>query len=131
MSPQNPTGPHDMTDPAPDPKVSGQAALDALQATQDQAEAAFENIHNSQQARAAAFDLKTKTFELLTTVNQDLIDADTIDLQAAAEDLSPGIKDLEDLKTKIEAIDKDFAEAATILTDLGKAITALNAIKPI
>lgn len=108
-----------------DPK---QAAYDVLNALLTTSAAAAINPANTQEARDAAFDLRTATAAQLDALDQAVFTGNTIDLQAASSAMTPGMKDLKALQERIFEIGNDLKEIASILTGIDKALTELAAL---
>ena len=115
------------TDPtaAPDPK---QPSLDALNALMVSSEAAGLNSTNTPAAQAAAW----KTYDAAVAQKEalDLVPftGNTVQLQAAAAAMTPGMNQLNDLKKQIGALGDDFKEGAAVMGDIDKAVSALSAL---
>ncbi len=120
MSTQSPAPPD-----AADPK---QAAYDALNDLLAQSTAAANNKDNTKQARDAAFSLRTATAAQLDALDQAKFTGNTVDLQAAEEAMSPGMKQLQELQTQIEALGNELKEATSILTGIDKVIAELGGL---
>jgi hypothetical protein len=110
---------------AADPK---QAAYDALNALLATAAAAANNPANSQAAQDTAFALRTATQKQLDALDLAVFTGNTVDLQAAAAKLTPGMTDLKALQTKITELGNDLKESASILGWIDKALTELTVL---
>jgi hypothetical protein len=109
---------------AVDPK---QAAYDALNDLLNTATAAANNPANTQAARDAAFALRTATSAQLDALDQAVFTGNTVQLQAAAAEMTPGITQLKTLQIQISALGNSLKEAASILSGIDKAVTELGA----
>jgi len=108
---------------AVDPK---QAAYDALNNLLNTATAAANNPANTQAARDTAFALRTATSAQLDALDQAVFTGNTVRLQAAAAEMTPGITQLKALQTQISALGNGLKEAASILSGIDKAVTELG-----
>lgn len=114
------------TDPAAsDPK---QASFDALNALLASSTAAANNRDNTPAAQDAAWATRTATVTELEALDLAVFTGNTIQLQAAAASMKPGIDQLKALQKQISALGNDFKEAATILADIDKAASALSGL---
>ncbi len=114
--------------PSPDADDPKQAAYEALSALLDTATAAANNPANTKAAQDAAFALRTTTAAQLDALDQADFTSHTVALQASAAELSPGITELEALRTQIKALGNDLKEAASILSGIDSAIAELKVL---
>ena len=108
---------------AADPK---QAAYDALNDLLNTATAAANNPANTQAARDTAFALRTAISAQLDALDQAVFTDNTVQLQAVAAEMTPGITQLKALQTQISALGNGLKEAASILSGIDKAVTELG-----
>jgi hypothetical protein len=113
-------------DPSDGAAGSAQAAFDKLNALLASADAAAINPANTKEARDAAFDLRTATSAQLDALNQAVITGNTVQLQAAADEMKPGMEELKELKKKIEGIGNGLKEATAIISGIDSAISELG-----
>jgi hypothetical protein len=110
------------------PDAVKQSAYTTLTNLYNTAQAASNNPSNSAAARDAAFDLMSATSTQLDALDQAAFSANTIDLQAAAAAMAPGVAQLKALQSKIAALGNDFQESGAILSGIDKVIGELTAI---
>ena len=114
------------TDPAAlDPKQPSFAALNTLLASSN---AAALNPANTQAARDAAWATRTATAQQLEALDLAVFTGNTVQLQAAAASMTPGMDQLKTLKKQISALGNDFKEAATVMADIDQAVAALSGL---
>ena len=122
-----PTDPAATPDPAaaPDPKQPSLAALNALMAS---SKASGLNSANTDAAKAAAW--KTYDAAVAQVAALDLVPfiGNTVQLQGAAAAMTPGMKQLTDLKKQISDLGNDFKEAAAVIGDIDQAVAALGGL---
>jgi hypothetical protein len=109
---------------AVDPKL---AAYDALNDLLNTAAAAANNPANTQAARDTAFALRTAISAQLDALDQAVFTDNTVQLQAVAAEMTPGITQLKALQKQISALGNGLKEAASILSGIDKAVTELGA----
>jgi capsule polysaccharide export protein KpsE/RkpR len=100
-----------------DPKQAAFAALNALLAT---ATAAATNPDNTQEAQDKAFDVRTEVVAQLQALNLAVFTGNTVQLQAAGDEMAPAMTQLKALKTQIETLGNDLKEAAAIMSGIDK-----------
>jgi hypothetical protein len=110
---------------ATDPKQPAYDALNQLLAT---ARAAANNPANTQAAQNTAYALEEAISAQLDALDQAAFTGNTVTLQAAATAMAPGIAQLKQLQTKIEALGNDLQEAASIISGIGKAAGELSVL---
>jgi len=110
---------------APDPK---QAAYDALNVLLNTATAAASNPANTPAAQNVAFALRTAVASQLDELDLAVFTGNTVQLQAAADEMKPGMTQLKTLQTQIAALGNDLKEAASILSGIDKAVAELGAL---
>ena len=114
------------TDPAvPDPK---QPSFDALNALLTSSTAATNDRNNTPAAQDAAWATRTATASQLEALDLAVFTGNTVQLQAAAASMTPGMDQLNALKKQISGLGNDFKEAATVMGDIDKALAALSAL---
>ena len=122
-----PTDPAATPDPtaAPDPKQPSLAALSALMVS---SKAAGLDSNNTPAAQAAAW--KTYDAAVAQKAALDLVPfiGNTVQLQGAAAAMTPGMKQLTDLKKQIGDLGNDFKEAASVIADIDQAVGALSGL---
>jgi hypothetical protein len=110
---------------AADPK---QAAYDALNALLATATAAANNPANTPAAQDTAFDLRNEVTAQLQALNLAVFTGNTVQLQAAGDEMTPAMTELKALKTKIEALGNDLKECASILSGIDKVAGEFTAL---
>jgi hypothetical protein len=113
------------SDPAADPK---KPAFDALNDLLKTATAAASNPANTKAAQDEAFAVRTATSDQLQALDLAVFEGNTGKIEAAGSELDPGINQLKDLRTKIDAIGNGLKEAATIISGIDKAVAELSAL---
>ena len=108
-----------------DPK---QLAFDALQALLSSSTAAASNPANTKEARDAAFDLRATVADQVEALDVAVFNGNTIQLQAAASTLNPGMEQLKALEVRIKKIGNDMKELASITTQIDSALEKLAAL---
>ncbi|MGA2048732.1 MAG: hypothetical protein ABSG96_13610 [Terracidiphilus sp.] len=108
-----------------DPK---QAAYDALNAVLAAADAAAANPANTQEAQNIAFDLRTEVAAQLQALNLAVFTGNTVQLQAAGDEMAPAMTQLKALKAKIEALGDALKEGAAILSGIDKIAGEFGAL---
>ena len=130
MPPTDPAATPDPTaapDPAaaPDPKQPSLAALSALMAS---SKASGLDTANTPDAQAAAWKTYDAAVAQKEAVDLAVFTGNTVQLQAAAAALTPGMKQLTDLKKQIDALGNGFKEAAAVIGDIDQAVAALSGL---
>lgn len=102
-----------------------QQAHDALQALKEQLDAACTDATDSSicdeiDQRADAVD------DALTAMNQQDMASRTVQIQAAAADLVKPLKELDQLKAKIEAIGNDMKKAVAALAKVDQIVSGVK-----
>jgi mannose/cellobiose epimerase-like protein (N-acyl-D-glucosamine 2-epimerase family) len=108
-----------------DPK---QAAYDALNALLATATAAATNRDNTAAAQDKAFDVRTEVAAQLQALNLAVFTGNTLQLQAAGDEMAPAMTQLKALKTQIEALGNDLKEAAAIISGIDKVAGEFGAL---
>jgi len=108
-----------------DPK---QAAFDALKGVLKSAQAAMNNPANTQAARDVARALWNATNDQLDALDQAVFTGNTVQLQAAAAAMTPGMTQLKALQTQISSLGNDLKEAASILSGIDNAVMELGVL---
>ena len=99
--------------PSQGPADPKQSAYDALNDLLNTAAAAATNPANTPAAREIAFTLRTTTSAQLDALDQQVFTGNTVQLQAAAAAMTPGMTDLKALQKQIAALGNDLKEAAS------------------
>jgi argininosuccinate lyase len=122
-----PTDPAATPDPtaATDPKQPSLAALNALMAS---SKAAGLNSANTPDAQAAAWKTYDAAAAQAEALDLAVFTGNTVQLQAAEAALTPGMKQLTDLKKQIAALGDGFKEAASVIGDIDQAVSALSGL---
>ena len=110
---------------AADPK---QAAFNALKSVLNTAAAAMNNQDNTQEARGVAHALWSATNDQLEALDLAVFTGNTGQLQAAADEMAPGMTQLKALKAKIEALGDALKEGAAILSGIDKIAGEFSAL---
>jgi hypothetical protein len=110
---------------AADPK---QAAYDALNALLSTASAAATNPANTTAAQDKAFDVRTEVAAQLQALNLAVFTGNTVQLQAAGDDMALAMTQLKALKTQIEALGNALKEGAEILSGIDKIACEFGAL---
>jgi NAD/NADP transhydrogenase alpha subunit len=110
---------------AVDPK---QAAFNALKSVLNTAAAAMNNQDNTQEARDVAHALWSATNDQLDALDLAVFTGNTVQLQAAADEMTPSMTQLKALKAKIEALGDALKEGAAILSGIDKIAGEFGAL---
>lgn len=119
------TSPGTPSSDSADPK---QAAFNALKSVLSSADAAMNNKANTQEARNVAHALWSATNDQLDALDVAVFTGNTVQLQAAGDEMAPGMTQLKALKTQIEALGNDIKEGAAILSGIDKVAGEFGAL---
>ncbi|HZL28971.1 MAG TPA: hypothetical protein VFC39_20765, partial [Acidobacteriaceae bacterium] len=83
---------------------------------------------NTPDAQAAAWKTYDTAVAQKEALDLAVFTGNTVQLQAAAAALTPGMKQLTDLKKQISDLGNGFKEAATVIADIDQAVSALSGL---
>jgi hypothetical protein len=86
------------------------------------------NPANTQAARDVARALWNATNDQLDALDQAVFTGNTVQLQAAAAAMTPGMTQLKALQTQISSLGNDLKEAASILSGIDNAVMELGVL---